>query len=873
MAMTLAVLDTLLQSVPVGLALLDTDLRFVRVNASLASFTGALVRDHAGRRLSELVPALAESTEPLLRRAVEAGASTVDARVTGAGRAWLLSCYPVRSPDGTATTGVGLVLREVTEQQRTADELATRAQHLEAVAAFGQRALIADDLDGPLSDITESLLSILGTEFVHVLEHDPDRGVFELLQSHGLDAEVGTTLPDDVTVQPGYALHHRMPVVVDDMGAESRFSANPLLEGTGAVSGMAVVIRGPGRPFGVIGTYTCTPRQFRPEEVDFVQSMANVLGTAVVRYRSSMALRSERERLRLALDAGGMGDWQWDLANNRLSLSPSLERIFGLEPGAFPGAFDDYIALLHPADRPRTLETIRAAVAAPDDTPFSVEHRVPMPEGNPRWIMASGKMVRDSSGTAVGMIGIGADITARVEAEFKQAVLFAGEQEARAEAERARDQLAFLAQASEVLASSLDYRATLSQVAHLAVSRLADWCMVDVLEDEDADAPTTVVVAHVDPARVALAADYRARYPIDPERDTGVMGVFRSGEPLVTPVITDEMLVGAAIDVEQLELLRELGLQSTLMVPLIARGRTVGVITMISAESGRIYGEHDLALAMDLSRRAAVAIDNARLYRERSQVAEALQRSLLPPRSPEIAGMEVAVRYRPVGRGTEIGGDFYDVFETTPGTWSVVIGDVCGKGTAAAAVTGLARDTVRGVSIREDSPARVLQVLNEVLLRRDEDESRFLTVALARVEPGASAGSAVHFRVACGGHPLPLVVRADSGAVEEAGRPGLLLGLFPEVDPQDVDVELRPGDLVVFYTDGVIEEQGPEGMFGEERLKELLASLGTGAGGGASGEVDAEVVAQAVLDALGQFAPGPPQDDVAIVVLRVPPSA
>ncbi|HEV7887878.1 MAG TPA: SpoIIE family protein phosphatase, partial [Acidimicrobiales bacterium] len=489
---------------------------------------------------------------------------------------------------------------------------------------------------------------------------------------------------------------------------------------------------------------------------------------------------------------------------------------------------------------------------------FTIEHRVLMSDGSTRWVRGNGRVVRDEDGKAVGMIGVSADITARAEAEYTQAVLFAAEQEARAEAEAARDRLAFLAEASEVLSSSLDYRATLSQVAHLAVSRLADWCSVDVVEEEG-DAFTTVVVAHVDPAKVAMAQNFRDRYPPDPDSDQGVAGVIRSGEPQMTPVINDEMLAAAAVDDEHLQLLRDLGLSSALVVPLIARGRTLGALTMISAESGRMYGDADMALAMDLARRAALAIDNALLFRERSQVAEALQASLLPPRRPEIPGMEVAVRYRPVGRGTEIGGDFYDVFETTPGQWSVVIGDVCGKGTAAAALTGLARDTIRGVSIHEASPQRVLRVLNEVVLRR-EDESRFLTVALARVEPlgNGTGGGGARLTIACAGHPPGLVIRSD-GSVEEVGKPALLVGLFPEVDPVDVEVELAPGEALVLYTDGVVEEQGPAGMFGEERLHDLLAEVGP---------ADAETVAQAVLDAVAGFAPGPPQDDVAIVVLR-----
>jgi PAS domain S-box-containing protein len=774
----------------------------------------------------------------------------------------MASCYPVWGEE-EMPAGVGVVVRDVSDQTAAGEQLEARARHLEAVASLGQRALVSDDFDGLMAEGIETVTTILGADFAMVLEHDREGHTFTLHSAFAADLPVGRVISDDEETRAGYALAHRQPVVVPNLSTDTRFKPNPLLEGTGAVSALNVVIRGPGWPFGVLALCTVTPREFLAEEVDFAQSMANVLGTAAARHKVDLALRSERQRLRLALDAGGMGDWQWDMVTGRVSWSEAVERIYGLEPGTFEGTLEAYRDLIHPDDRASSAAVVNAAIET--DEPFVTEHRVVLPGGGLRWVRGNGRIVRDDSGRAIGMIGVSADVTDRVEAEARQAALLAAEQEARTEVEAALDRLAFLAEASEVLASSLDYRGTLSQVAHLAVPRLADWCTVDVVEDDRA-VPTTVVVAHADPAKMVMADEFRRLYPPDPASETGTMGVIRSGEPQIVPDVTDEMLVEAARDDEHLARMRELGLRSALVVPLNARGRTMGAVTMISSRPDRRYGEADLALAMDLARRAALAIDNSLLYRERSQVAEALQHALLPPRRPEIPGLEVAVRYQPVGRGTEIGGDFYDVFESAPGVWSVVIGDVCGKGTAAAALTGLARDTIRGVSIREASPQRVLRVLNEVVLRRD-DESRFLTVALARVEPPMVAGptAKAKVRVACGGHPLPLLTRAANGsgrrAVEEAGRPSLLLGLFPEVDPVDVDVELRPGDSLAFFTDGVLEQQGPEGLFGEDRLRGVLAGLGP---------CDAETMAQAVLDAVTAWSPGPPQDDVAIVVLRVP---
>ena len=871
--LTLALLDTLLQTAPVGLGYVDRDLRFVVVNEMLAAMNGVSVADHAGRRVRDVIPRLAHVVEPILQRVLATETAEADLELSSDDddRHWIASYYPVREQGGGLTVGVGVVIRDVTSERVATRELDVRARHLEAVAALGQRALISDDWDGLLHEATAEVATILRADMVHVMEHEREAGQFVVRATHHSGVKVGSTLPDDPVFQPGYALANRLPMAVRDVRGDDRFEPNPLIAGTGVAGSLSVVIRGPGWPFGVINCFSLAPREFRSEEIDFVQSMANVLGTAAARHKTDTALRNERERLRLALDAGGMGDWQWDIASGRVSWSESVERIYGLEPGTFGGTLEAYRALIHPDDRDANSRAIEEALGGDgvhdEDSPFTVQHRVLLADGGVRWVRGNGKVVRDDQGHPVGMIGVSQDITDRVLAEERQAQLFAAEQEARAEAEAARDRLEFLAEASEVLASSLDYRATLSQVAHLAVSRLADWCTVDVVDDElgsgsGADGGfATVVVAHVDPTKVELAASLRDRYPPDPESADGVAGVIRSGQPQVIPVVTDAMVEAAAVDDEHLAALRHLGLRSVLMVPLIARGRTLGVISLVSAESGRVYGDADLALATDLARRAALAIDNALLYRERSQVADALQRSLLPPRRPEIPGMEVAVRYRPVGRGSEIGGDFYDVFESALGMYSVVIGDVCGKGTAAAAITGLARDTIRGVSIRETSPRRVLTVLNEVVLRR-EDSARFLTVAMARVEPPSTTGAAARLRVAAAGHPLPLVVRAD-GSVAEAGRHSLLLGLFPEVDPVDVDLVLAPGEAMVFFTDGVIEEQGEEDRFGEDRLRALLAEVGP---------VDAETIAQAVLDAVAAWTPGPPQDDVAIVVLRVPPA-
>jgi serine phosphatase RsbU (regulator of sigma subunit) len=287
-----------------------------------------------------------------------------------------------------------------------------------------------------------------------------------------------------------------------------------------------------------------------------------------------------------------------------------------------------------------------------------------------------------------------------------------------------------------------------------------------------------------------------------------------------------------------------------------SRGRTLGALTLATDQSGRRFDEHDLELAEELGRRCATAVDNARLFSERAYIARTLQQSLLPAELPDIPGIEAAARFRPIGEGNEVGGDFYDLFESGGRGWTVVMGDVCGKGPDAAAVTALARYTLRAAAMRERLPSRSLGLLNEALLRQRVDR-RFCTVAYAYLEPLAE-GARIGF--ASGGHPLPLLLRVD-GTVEAVGAPGTLLGVVPDPSFEDRSLALAPGDALVFYTDGVIEARASNGhALDEERLADVVRDC-AGA--------DADAIAARVEDAALDAQNGSPRDDIAVLVLRV----
>jgi serine phosphatase RsbU (regulator of sigma subunit) len=331
--------------------------------------------------------------------------------------------------------------------------------------------------------------------------------------------------------------------------------------------------------------------------------------------------------------------------------------------------------------------------------------------------------------------------------------------------------------------------------------------------------------------------------------------VIRSGSTEVVTDVTDEMLVAAAVNEEHLEILRGLGLSGSIVAPLRARGRILGAVTFVAAESHRMFTRDDVDLVEELARRAGLSVDNARLYTERSRIAHTLQAELLPARLPDIPGVEVAVRYRAAGELNEVGGDFYDVFERRDGGWAFEIGDVSGKGAEAAAVTALARHTVRTASLQPASPRELLETLNDALLLQRAG-SEFCTVCLAVLRPEGEAG---RLTVALGGHPPALVLRAG-GRVEALGNPGTLLGVFGDPDVSETETTLDPGDTVLLYTDGVTEAGPPGEEIGEEGLTELLAGLR-----GLSPEEIADAVEQAAVDAQD----GKPRDDIALVAFAL----
>jgi sigma-B regulation protein RsbU (phosphoserine phosphatase) len=314
------------------------------------------------------------------------------------------------------------------------------------------------------------------------------------------------------------------------------------------------------------------------------------------------------------------------------------------------------------------------------------------------------------------------------------------------------------------------------------------------------------------------------------------------------------------------------GLRFYAGIPLTtAEGHNLGTLCVIGKEPRDVTAEEvavleDLAgLVMDqlelrLRAREVVRAEGE-LRRHAERLSDALQASLLPPRPPAVPGMDVATRFAAGESGLIVGGDFYDVFRLASNDWAVVLGDVCGKGARAAALTALARWTVRASAVRHFEPTVVLRDLNTALLSDGDEDDHFCSVVFARLELDTCGA---WLTLASSGHPLPVLVRA-SGLVERRGTSSLPLGMFADVDPVDDRVGLGPGDALVFYTDGITEARGADGdLFGETRLLSVLE--------GCAGATAEETVTR-VVDAAHDFAGGRIGDDIAVLVVRVPEDA
>ena len=466
-------------------------------------------------------------------------------------------------------------------------------------------------------------------------------------------------------------------------------------------------------------------------------------------------------------------------------------------------------------------------LVAGEAAPSLLTHSVRRDTGEALWLLTKATLYEEPSGAKLA-INIIEDVTEAKDAELRQR---------------------FLAEAGQLLASSLEYEQTLERVARMVVPGLADWCGIDMLDEQGE--VQQVAVAHVDPAKVEMAHELRRRYPPDLDAPTGLGAILRGGHSELYAEIPDEMIERAAQDPEHLRIIRELGMRSAMAVPMRIGDQSLGVLSLVSAESGRKFDDGDLAFAEDLALRAASAIQNARLYAEQRRVAHTLQASLLPERLPDLPGWDSHAAYQAGERGAEVGGDFYDILPVDSGHL-IVLGDVTGKGIEAAALTSLVRHSARTAARFDPRPAQVLAVVNQAL--REQPRLSLVTAICALLE---TEGPAARLTVASGGHPLPLLRRPGEAPVT-LGDHGVLLGIEEEGEWGETAVDIAPGDTLLFYTDGVTETPGEVERFGEQRLQDAVARA-----------ADApEATLREIERSLREFQSGAAVDDRAMVALR-----
>jgi PAS domain S-box-containing protein len=603
-------------------------------------------------------------------------------------------------------------------------------------------------------------------------------------------------------------------IVPPDMRDAHRHALKRCVEtGESDLLGQRLELRGmnaDGREFPIELTISRIGHESPPTFTGFLRDITDRLSAEAERERLLEAERlsrgdADRARGQLAAILSGVADavtaqgadgrllFANEAAVKRLGMKSEHE-LLEAAPGELVSRYEFYDDAGDPF-QPDRLPGRRAL--AGEEAPEAVLRQVDPDTGEQTWTLVKATPIHDETGAVVMAINVVEDITALKRAEQSQRLL---------------------ADAGGVLASPLHDRGMLERVVELTVPVLADWCAIHLL---DVAGDTGVAAQHAtDPEFAEEMAETAKRFPPDDGGD-----LVRAMEP-----------------------------HPGVVVP-VASGRTVlGAMVLARRGTGRAYRDDDVRVAEELGRRVGSALDNARLYAERSHIARTLQESMLPAQLPDIPGLETAARFRAAGDGNEVGGDFYDLFQGAGDSWSVVMGDVCGKGPDAAAVTALARYTLRAAAMSRPGPSAGLHMLNDALLRQRGD-LRFATVAYASVVPD---GQGARLAVASAGHPLPLLLRRD-GTVESVGEGGTLAGVVPDPDIVDRSERLDPGDALVFYTDGVSEARDENGILGEARLRQILEEcVGMGPEG-----IATRIEREAVDRQRGET-----RDDIAVVVLR-----
>lgn len=739
-----------------------------------------------------------------------------------------------------------------------------------------------------------------------------------------------------------------VPLVVADAWDDERVhDLPPVSSGAiGAYLGIPLVERG-GRVIGALCVFAPEARSWSDDDVATLRELADSAVTELELSALVDEVDTDRLRWGLAIDAAGIGTFDWDLATGRLEWDERLVAMFGYDADGFDQSIAAFNARLHPSDLLRVSEALQQSIETCGE--YDAEYRIVRPDGETRWVHARGRALAGPDGTAVRLLGAANDTTSErsgstqvtrlldampagfynldrewrfthvnAEAErllgvardellgkvlwdafpdtagsiFEQSYRTAvatgvpmsfdayypppldGWYELRAwpspdglsvyflevterkkaqeQAERSARRLAVLAQVSTELASTADARASAANLPRLVVPALADFCIVTLV---DADGrPRDVGSWHADPEAVSVLERYAALRIDGLPAASPVSRALRHAEPVDAAGAVVRGMLAAG---EGRDLLDALDPERVVVLPMRARGRILGLLSLYFAAGSDVHAA-DLSTAQDIADRTGLALDNARLSAAQRQLAEGLQRSLLTD-PPQAAHGQIAVRYQPAAEAARVGGDWYDAFLQPGGATMLVIGDVVGHDTAAAATMGQLRGLMRGIATYSDAgPEEVLRGLDASMTTLQSDT--LATAAVARFEqtPDELDRGVTRMRWANAGHLPPLVIAPDGSVAELATWKGdLLLGVDPDARRQEWVVTLDRGATVLLYTDGLVERRDADLDEGMARLRETVVEL-------------AHLPLEELLDeVLTRLVHGHPDDDVALVAVRL----
>ena len=636
---------------------------------------------------------------------------------------------------------------------------------------------------------------------------------------------------------PAKTQHHAMLSAGEARALGRDDEERRLFAELGIESAVTVPLTPRGAPLGALLLGTCSPRArlSHPADVEYAETLAGRVGLALDNAILAADLTSAERQLEVILGAVGAAVTVRDrhgrmvyanqAAADLLKL-PDPAAVAAIPPGGLMARFDVYTEEGEPVNL-SDLGGTRLLKGEADPPPMIVRNIV-KETGEERWLLNKATGVMGADGEILMAVNLIEDVTETKRNEIAQRLM---------------------AQALRTLTDKPDLAAMLQAIADAAVPSLADWAAVNMV-DESGEIQTHAL-AHHDPGKARMGWYLNQRWPSEHDASSALGRVIRTGEAVLVHEITDEMLVRRAQDPEHLGILREVGLNSAMIAPIVGGDRILGALSFVSSTSRR-FDPRDLELARDLGRQTGVIIDSAELQAAQSHIAQTLQAGLIPRSLPAVEGWELSSAYRAAGRGVEVGGDFYD-FLAFEGGWAAVIGDVVGKGAEAAALTALARHTLAAIIDSTGDLTYALRVLNRRLRHRGDDYRSLCTVAAVLVAPDEQV------TIISAGHPLPILRRgAEAWPV---GQPSPMLGFVDDLELIGTPVAVEPGDQIILYTDGVLDAIRSDERFGEVRLLETVRMLGRQGGAGAD----------QILEAIEGFRDAQQADDIAILSLTREP--